>query len=267
MALVLKAVAEGRVSNLDDPIGAYVKSARDTEIAPVTLRSLLDMRSGISFEKPENSTHGNSEQKVAETLTYNPFGNLARLHVNGPEAILHQIKYKETEKGQFLYQNLNTALLGLVLESIYNKSLDELLFQKIWSPAGASEFRWRRYAKHKSISPYCCLYATPKDWALVADFLMNNGVAQDFLPIDLFDYYLGRDLSYEEIRDGEYRNHNNYDVLDRDGEAINGPFLYFMGQGGQVIYLLPQEQLVVVRFGVEHQLLHSTLYSAAAQQD
>ncbi|MEM7300106.1 MAG: hypothetical protein AAF468_03395 [Pseudomonadota bacterium] len=41
------------------------------------------------------------------------------------------------------------------------------------------------------------------------------------------------------------------------------PFLYFMGQGGQTTYLVPQHDLAVVRFGDDHQLLHSTLYEAA----
>ena len=35
-----------------------------------------------------------------------------------------------------------------------------------------------------------------------------------------------------------------------------------MGQGGQVLYLLPEQQLVVYRSGETAQLLHSTLYGA-----
>ena len=40
-----------------------------------------------------------------------------------------------------------------------------------------------------------------------------------------------------------------YDVLDRAGEKLAGPFAYLLGQGGQVVYLKPQDDLVVVRFG------------------
>lgn len=36
-----------------------------------------------------------------------------------------------------------------------------------------------------------------------------------------------------------------------------------VGQGGQVGYLKPEDDLVVVRFGAAIQLLHSTLYEVA----
>ena len=49
---------------------------------------------------------------------------------------------------------------------------------------------------------------------------------------------------------------------DRAGQALQGPFTYLMGQGGQVLYLLPEQQLVVYRAGETVQLLHSTLYGA-----
>ena len=51
-------------------------------------------------------------------------------------------------------------------------------------------------------------------------------------------------------------------MLDRAGQALQGPFTYLMGQGGQVLYLLPEQQLVVYRAGETVQLLHSTLYGA-----
>jgi len=167
------------------------------------------------------------------------------------------------DQGKFHYQNLNTALLGLVLESTYDKPLDILLFEKIWQPAGATGFKWRKYSNLDAVSAYCCLYATIKDWALVANFLMQNGGDEQFLPTELYNYFLGRDFSDHLLRDGEYRGQIRYDILDRKGEAIQGPFLYFMGQGGQTTYLVPQQELIVVRFGGKHQLLHSTLYEAA----
>ncbi|MGI9407442.1 MAG: hypothetical protein ACR2O4_13810, partial [Hyphomicrobiaceae bacterium] len=54
--------------------------------------------------------------------------------------------------------------------------------------------------------------------------------------------------------------HIRHDILDRPGEPIQGRFAYMMGQGGQVVYLMPSHDLVVVRFGGRHQKLHSTLY-------
>ena len=54
---------------------------------------------------------------------------------------------------------------------------------------------------------------------------------------------------------GAYRTLMRYDVLDRAGEQLAGPFAYFLGQGGQAVYLRPQDDLVVVRFGDGFQLV------------
>ena len=63
------------------------------------------------------------------------------------------------------------------------------------------------------------------------------------------------------IRDSvSYRSQIRYDILDRAGERLYGFFKYFLGQGGQILYLVPNENMVVIRFGDKHQLLHSTLY-------
>ena len=53
-----------------------------------------------------------------------------------------------------------------------------------------------------------------------------------------------------------------HNVLDRPGEALQGRFTYMFGSGGQIVYMMPQRKLVVVRFGRQMQLLHSTLYAA-----
>lgn len=64
------------------------------------------------------------------------------------------------------------------------------------------------------------------------------------------------------VRDGTYGPHVYHNVLDRAGERLQGRFTYMMGNGGQVVYLMPDADLVVVRFGGRVQLLHSTLYAA-----
>lgn len=77
-----------------------------------------------------------------------------------------------------------------------------------------------------------------------------------------FDYLLGRDLDPGDLVDGVYRSQIRYDILDRDGETLSGPFLYFSGLNGQITYIVPDRDLIVVRFGDGYQLLHSTLYEA-----
>jgi len=99
------------------------------------------------------------------------------------------------------------------------------------------------------------------DWVRVARFILDNGTPNTpFLPTPLWRDLVWPDLAPEVRRGGAYGLHVRHDVLDRPGAPVAGPFAYFMGHGGQVVYLLPEQDTVVVRFGVEPQLLHSTLY-------
>ena len=111
------------------------------------------------------------------------------------------------------------------------------------------------------MSAYCCLYARPYDWLMVGRFLLRNGGKDTpFLRQHLWQSWILPDLSAETRRAGVYGWQIRHDVLDRAGAGAQGPFAYMMGHGGQVVYLLPGLDAVVVRFGAQPQLLHSTLY-------
>jgi len=95
---------------------------------------------------------------------------------------------------------------------------------------------------------------------------MDNGTPENpFLPGELWQDFILPNLSVSQRRESTYGWHLRHDVLDRNGEALSGPFAYFMGRGGQMLYLHPDSDMVVVRFGERQQLLHSTLYELAPQ--
>ncbi|WP_269583207.1 serine hydrolase domain-containing protein [Roseibium sp. Sym1] len=255
-ALVLRAVSEGKISNLDDPVGTYLSGFGTEDFRNRPVGSFLEMRSGLDFE-------ADGADKQDRLTTYNPFGKLAQLHAGSISAVEDQLKVSPEKMDLFVYQNVNTAVLGHVLETVYGRPLHQLVTERIWLPAGAGEAHWLRHGKDGPVTAYCCLYATPKDWLRVGRYLMTNGTPErPFLPQNLWGDYFGAGLSGKGRSDGTYGSHIRHNVLDRPGEALQGPFSYMMGQGGQIVYIMPGEDLVVVRFGERHSLLHSTLYSA-----
>ena len=160
---------------------------------------------------------------------------------------------------------MNTALLGKVLETVYDQPLEVILSDMIWGPAGVAPAMWRTNPTTGRASAYCCLYARPLDWIMVGRFLLENGVDDPFLPQDLWQEWIAPDLPDPTRAVGHYGWHLRHDVLDRQGEALSGPFSYFAGHDGQIVYLLPEQDAVVVRFGAKPQLLHSTLYTLFSQ--
>ena len=261
-ALTLKAVADRRLSSLDQPLRELLPGLGTPSLGEVTLRELLEMRSGIEVE-----AHGLtavSGDKDVEATKMNVFGAMARLHTGGIDAIAGELKSLPELRHTFNYQNVNTALLGEVLARVYRMPLEQVLSAEIWAPAGAAPAEWRRYGDGRPVSAYCCLYARPIDWAKVAYFLMHNGLPRKpFLPEPLWRQFLGLDLADADVADGHYGLHIRHDLLDRAGEPLQGRFSYFMGSRGQITYLMPEKDLVVVRFGADFQKLHSTLYEVA----
>lgn len=249
--LSLKAIAQGEMAGLDEPILGL----------GVTPRELLDMKSGIVFETDEMKTASGQPEKDLEMTISNPFGPMARLHMSGLDAVAPHLLSDPAKRGIFSYQNVNTALLGTLLAP-----LDQRLSAEIWRPAEAQDADWRRYGEGLDISAYCCLYARARDWVLAARYIMRNGSpGQALLPDDLRQAFMAHDLSDDDLRQGRYRLHAWHDILDRPGEPLHGRFTYFMGNGGQAVYLMPEKDLIVVRFGARPQLLHSTLYEVWKQ--
>ena len=256
-ALLYKALAEGRLADFNVTLGQFFPDA--PHIGSVSLQSLLTMRSGIAFEA--GGLIGASGQKTE--VTPSPFSPMAALHFAGLPAILGRLAADGTVEHPFSYQNANTALLGAVLEQLYQRPLAELLDEKIWRPAGAGEAQWRQPGAGEPVSAYCCLYATARDFVRIGVFLSENGTpGEPFLPEALWREFLGFDVPYEARAHGHYGNHVLQDVLDRPGEPLQGPFTYLFGQNGQTMYLMPERRLVVFRSGQHEQLLHSALYAA-----
>ena len=253
-ALVLRAMADGRIDSLDDRLPRYL----GPQAPDVSLRAVLSMTAGLSLpgEPPKTDV-----SKPMDDAAFSPFSPVGRLHALGIEHLLPRLQVDPNLAGDFHYQSANTAVLGLMLERVYGQPLPVILSRLIWSPAGAQDAYWRSNPETGRASAYCCLYARPLDWVRVGRFLLENGrPGAPFLPQDLWSQLVMPDVPPDARREGHYGLHIRHDVLDRAGEALQGPFAYLMGHGGQVVYLLPRQDLVVVRFGGEPQLLHSTLY-------
>lgn len=259
-AMTFKALAEGRLRSLDQTLGELLPHNRG--LVSVTVRDLLEMRSGIAFDSESSKFGGSSTDSKEDDTAPDPFGPLARLHFQGLDTIERNLAVAPGDTHDFSYQNVNTALLGEVLETVYGQPLAALLDAKLWRPAGASPGLWRQPTENASVSAYCCIYATARDWVRVGLFLNENGGATPFLPMALWREFLGLDVGVDERHQSHYGMQIRQDVLDRPGQALQGPFTYLMGQGGQTLYLLPEKGLVVYRAGEGIQLLHSTLYGA-----
>lgn len=159
--LVGIALDEGKIKSLDDPITTYLPELkkRDPNLEKVTIQHLLDMRSGIKSLETANS----------------PFSNVIKLSF-GQNVTKIALKSK-TEKtpGEKDYKNLNTQLLGLIVERATRQKLQDYLQTKIWTPLQMeSNASWNTDAR-KTVRAFCCINATTRDFAKLGRLYLCQG--------------------------------------------------------------------------------------------
>ena len=164
--LVGIAIDEGVIGSIEDPVTDYLPelAVRDPRFERITLRDLLTMSSGLRYWDTDLPWPW-----ADDTYTY--YGaDLREIALNGTEV--------ETAPGrEWLYNNYNPLLLGLVLERATGMSVSEYMSTKLWQPLGAErDASWSldsessRFEKMES-----GLNATAADYARFGLLLLHEG--------------------------------------------------------------------------------------------
>lgn len=128
--LVGIALDEGKIASLDDPATKYVPELAGSGYDGVTIRQILQMRSGVAYE--ERYDFGDNPSFAG------------KLHEQA--IVLNKMRFAsgalETKRGNepgstFNYSTLDTMLLGWILENATGQKLEDFTREKLWAPLGA----------------------------------------------------------------------------------------------------------------------------------
>lgn len=162
-ALLGKAIKDGFIKSLDQPISDFYTQYKDSK---TTVGDLSSMASGLDWDESYTS----------------PFSVTARAYYDDDlaETILSQ-KVTEAPGQSFKYLSGSTQLLGLLIEKATNKKLAEFLSESFWKPMGAEHTAlWQvDDAENQVAKAYCCIASNARDFArfgkLYKDFGNWNG--------------------------------------------------------------------------------------------
>jgi CubicO group peptidase (beta-lactamase class C family) len=254
-ALVGIALAEGHIGSIDDPVTRYVPelAARDGRFSNITLQHLLMMSSGLRFTEPDYPIFID-DMFSDDALTY--------YYPELRELALKNTRIIEPPGRHFVYNDYNPQLLGLVLERSTGQNVTDYLQEKIWRHIGmefngswsldseGSGFELMQAginARAIDFAKFGRLYLKNGSWngrqvipaAWVAESIQEDG------SIDRTAYYP------QDPQDGLFRffQSNGYYKyfwygLARDGGQQD---FYASGHLGQIIYISPQADLIIVR--------------------
>lgn len=229
------AIDDGFIRSIDDKVSDYLDEFKSGEKANISIRHLLQMASGLDWtESGKNPLSNNAESYYGSGL----YELVTR------QKVLHQ-------PGQnFIYQSGNSQLLGYIVEKATGKTLSEYVREKLWEPIGAeSEAYWALDDENGDEKAFCCLNANARDIGKIGKLLINFGnyngrqlIAED---------YIREMCEMQKLVTEEGVENHQYGLHIWIYENAGTPVYYCRGIKGQYIFVLPEEDLVIVRLGKE----------------
>jgi CubicO group peptidase (beta-lactamase class C family) len=158
-----------------------------------------------------------------------------------------------------------------VIENAYKRSIPDLFSEKIWSKIGAEEDAvWSLDKKNGVAKAFCCINSNARDFARLGKLVLQNG-QWDSVQIVPAAYIKEATTSASWLKDENDKAVDFYGyqfwIINYKGMKIP----YFRGVQGQMIYVIPDKNAVVVRLGeyvsqekIDHHSIDTYTYLDAA---
>jgi len=229
--LVGIALHEGFIHSLDDSITKYLPELldRDPRFEKITIRHLIMMRSGLRWERDDS----------------NPFSDdFVTYYSPDLRETAQKSKIVETPGQRFLYNDYNPLLVGMILESATGMSIAEYMETRLWQPMGAEgDGSWSLDSEQSGFEKmFVGVNGRAIDLAKLGWLFLNNGRNGDRLVVPVSWV---ADVTKLNTTTDNY-SYRHYWWIDEKRQ------MYFAeGDKCQFIYVYPQAELVLARFGID----------------
>lgn len=242
--LVGRAVDDGYFT-VDQPVTDFVPELAANGFDRVTIEDLLQMASGANY------------RQGGLFYDYNPFSLHPRFEYSPrlEQEITTRLKVIDEPGSEFIYKSGDTALVSLILtRALKTQSITEYVQETMWNPLGM-EYDGFYTIDHDGADAlektWCCLAATARDFAKFGRLMLNDGnwdgvqiVSSEWVeastqldPRDQRDF--GRFASIPGFRGYQYQW----------WLAVKENAYFGDGKLGQILYVNPAKNIVIVRLG------------------
>lgn len=166
------ALEDGLIASLDDAIDKYLPELGEGGYAGVTIRQVMQMRSGVDYEErydfanPGTAASNHIAALVRNTSRFADVArSLPRLHAPGTE---------------FQYKTIDTAVLGWLIERVTGGSVAAYTASCVWEPLGAEADGFYIMDGAPGVGREFSgagFNATLRDWARLGQMVLDGGVA------------------------------------------------------------------------------------------
>ncbi|MBK5212702.1 MAG: serine hydrolase [Flavobacteriaceae bacterium] len=224
-ALLGKAIDDGFIKSLDQPVGDFYPQYAGTGL---TVGDLSSMASGMDWDESYS----------------NPFGMTARAYYDGDLAkTILKMKVVDTPGVRYKYLSGNTELLAMVIQKATKKQLVDYLYESFWQPMGAENPAvWQvDDGKHRLVKAYCCIGSNARDFARFGKLYKDYGKWNGQQILD--SAFVAKSITPRFAESSEYGY--GFWLSDFLGKKI----FVMRGILGQYVIVVPEDNVIIVRLG------------------
>ncbi len=229
--LVGCAIDDGYLQSEDQLISSIFPQYKNSRYGKfLTLRHLMTMQAGLDWEEEYRHPFApNSKQYFIDDLADQAFN----------------VDVKKMPGETYEYQSVAPQLLGLALRKAIGKQLSAYLSEKLWKPLDM-EFPAKWSTDKKGMEKtFCCIHASPRDFAKIGQLLMQNGNWEGKQLIS--KEYCKKLLTPTKANDAFC-----FTIWADDENEIKHRFFY--GFLGQFVIMIPEKKMVIVKTGFYNRL-------------
>jgi len=237
--LVGIAVDKGLIKSLDEKVTLYVPELKGSGYENVSLRQLLQMRSGVDYM--ERYDFGDNPSPAAQVFEQTLVQSRRRFADLAPS-----LKSKTRPGSAFNYSTMDTAVLGWALERVVRQPIAAFMSQNLWEPAGMESYGYWLMDGPPGVGREMNgmgFNATLRDFARLGQLMLDEGAVggKQLLSKE----WVRLSTTMTPIDTGANRPHEGYGFqwwrLDDSGAYAA------LGLQGQFIYVHPASRTVIVK--------------------
>ena len=236
------AVDEGYIGSIDDPVTVYLTELLKANPMwqKLTIRHLLDMQSGLDFDDTYSLRLQDLKRLNAMSRLY--YGRNIKAQVK-------KLKFRCEPGTEYRYESMTTEILGLVIERATGRRFADYLEEKVWTPLGMEFPAFLSYDSKKHHAPHAFggLALTMLDLAKIGRLYLNKGVWDGKRIVS--ESWIEQSTAYSADNEGYHFCWYNTSCIGAD--KADYPGYYAMGIRGQILFVNPYKDLIMVRLGLK----------------
>ena len=249
LALLLAIAEADGALDIAAPAAQWLPEWRQDRRREIRLADLLAMQSGLRSDLRWPGRYG-----LPDILPLYMGTDIARLALSVP-AVAAPGAYWE-------YNNVNSQILGIVLERATGHSFADYLSAKLWQPLACSDAYVYLDRPQGQAHTFTALLAHPHDWLRIAELIRHRGnyAGQQLIPATWFDRMeqprnsdadYGYHLWLKAHRKRRVRGIPEAEHFFASADFVDPATLYLEGMHQQTIFISRRERLVALRIGAK----------------